>query len=338
MSNAVTLLQALIREMAWTGDMGDVVDRRTSQPSPGEKDPLPGLRKYFGSKKYEAAARYAFRNFDTEIWLVPALGEAGAGPRVRELSFAAARHLIIDSGIGLSIEEKKNGVVPGPDNEKLRESRAKEHLANSGGIIIQSIKSLQKNFWPSPWNTLHAIVDDIKSFESTPLHRKILTEFNDVVFDWERETRISLRGIAQKFTTDKGYDQLDQDTLFEQGIDTDPSTLYRAFRQFRVDSMTMGSARNSAIPADAAIDVHAEALVQSFTHEDQFHLKGGDLTSGALSAMERHLFPANQQIAQALIENIETYAKLINGLRDNALKTTDEMMSGKIIQITVVDI
>jgi hypothetical protein len=344
----IDLLKLLIREMAWDHVLGDLVNSkklkstRNKVLTPELQKKHDSLKKYHSSKAYISDAKYVFKNFQTPIWIVPLFDPwmDFTGPRVYTLSFDDALDYIVESGIGLTDEEKKSGEIPNLENEDLRLDRVEDHLNSGGALVISSSKALVKNFWPSPWMILHAIADDVKKQETNEIHKELLENFNKSLNTWENETTEVLRKAMRLFM--KSQDQLAPDASNPRSewdsirYETD---LYIAFQRARAYSMTMASARKKIIDPRQISDIIAEAFVQSITHSKQFHIDEEKIEDNLNSALKLSNLPIdNLELRNIIKEKIKEYVVKVRELRDHALATVDAMLAGKIVVVHVVDI
>jgi hypothetical protein len=340
----INLLKQLIREMAYAHMLGNTVKSKSTKEK--ERDPHvlkrhDSLKKYHSSKGYEADAEYAFRNFKTPIWILPEFdSQMVGGPRLRVISFDEAYDNILESGLGLTKEEKNSGIKPTPENEDLRVERVQNHLNSGGSIIVPSSRALIKNFWPSPWNTLHAIADDVANEHTNPIHKKLLNDFIVALKDWESKIVDILYETLASFLKEerKKREKVNNWDMWSAIDDPYDDGLYRAFQLFRRDSMTMKSARQKTLFHQTMTDIRAETFVQAITHSKNFHINEEGIEDNLTHALSAHNVPNIPEFRNLLKEKLEEYVDKAKELRNNALETLDALIAGKIIVINVGEI
>jgi hypothetical protein len=128
----------------------------------GTKDDFASVRKYFGSKSWEEKAKGTYKRIAPEIWIIP------------RTSFVGAR----DNKV-LSFDE----ALPIIEQTDFMPEEVQELLSKGGSLWIVDAATVQKDFWPSPWNTLHGVFDS--QINSDPIigafAKRIISQISNII-------------------------------------------------------------------------------------------------------------------------------------------------------------
>jgi hypothetical protein len=303
--------------------------RKLSDP----KGHLPALEKFHSSKKYLKDAEYIFKNFKTDIWIVPSFASTdslGIGnTRVGILSLEKAKPYLLESGIGLTDQDIENGEKPSPENEERCLKNIQAHLNGNGSIIISSSETLEKDFWPSPWMILHAIGDDVGAGIGNEFHQMFLNLFVNTLKEWFRTTRRQLVNICEDYLY----------SIYPNGVwpnsEHDHLRLGDIFFDILKLSMTMKSARKRKIAVLS--DVIAESFVQAVTHSKGFHLNLSQFDQIADENFKAYELKKDISLVNAVKQYLLEFEEKVNSLKDESFQLLDKMLSGKIVLVSVAD-
>ncbi len=286
------------------------------------------LTKYSSSKKFERDAKWIFRNFNSPIWIVPAW-DKGIKPQKARVSILTLDEILPDllaeSALGLTPEEIKKGITPGPDNEGLRAERMRQHLAADGTILIAASTGVAKDFWPSPWMILHAMFDDSPS----PFQNNFLLPYVNEVQVFVAKEHGQFNHLLISILKER------------EGLGWKPQRLSYSADTSIIRSMTMGSARSR--PKEDAFelifrkDISVESIVQSLTHTKNFHFKWEGLDDRISSILSAAGDPLDPRLINKIKESMVAYEALINGMRQEILERLDSFWKGKVIRVNVTD-
>jgi hypothetical protein len=343
-------LKSLIREMAFGGVVGNIVNTTPRDKSGRRFRDYKGhfrpLKKYHSSKLYKKNAEYIFKNFYSNIWIVPTFNRKDRYPvRVKTLSLQEAESTLLQSGIGLKPEDIENGMTPSSRNENYRLENIKNHLDSGGCIIISNSESLEKNFWPSPWMILHAIIDDFFTLSNVAyandFHYNIIIGVVGDLKSWEEKTS----DLLTLYISNPDYFQNGVNKFFPAWEEDDNSefklkAFYKAFCLARRSLMTMGSARKNAINPRSLLDLFAESIVQSMTHSNQFHFLSNNTNKKNIiaNALQEYGFIPDESLIKTIIHFLESYELEINRKRSTMLDNINNLMKGSIVFISVADL
>jgi hypothetical protein len=288
-------LRSLIREMAF-----DKLSKMTRTTDPhedeeGEVDSYKsmaasyrGVEKYFKStKSWVEKAKKTYKNIQSKIWIIP------------NFEYSDIR----DNKI-LSFEE----ALPIIEMSDYAPEEVETHLDSGGTLWIVNAADLSKDFWPSPWLTIHAIFDS-----------EILGGAYD---DFLKSTVVPILEFLQEVKNEER----------EIGLPKTRSHL-ALFNHILVPHMApdIGSARNGTLPVDSESDIASELAVSV--------IKRG----GHLDIMPFNVEIANKEIKKLIVsENHEEYVLFfenkLNEFKDlveslNIDQKFNAFISGKILSI-----
>jgi hypothetical protein len=297
--------EVLISEMAFGGAVGKVANMHQYPDNPESKENFAALEKFHSSKKYLDDATRNFANIGPNIWIIPSFERSYTGlgnSRLEIIPYKEAIPWLLKSEIGLSEEDIKNGIVPSPENEEKRFQNIQKHLENGGTIIISSSSSLRKDFLPTSWMILHAIVDDIATRNTNNVHQEILDAWSYELFDFEKiiigQLSVLMKNASnnienQIFALKKNNPELFKELKNLSHSIWSTDSLFLAYCLARRDLMTMKSARKQILAPNSFNDIYAETFVQSLTHSKQFHFNWENAHSVINNALREFSLPFN---------------------------------------------
>jgi hypothetical protein len=304
------LIREMINEMAFGGSSKKVINKVTHNDPKGH---YPALSKYHSSKAYKKSATYAFKNFRTNVLIIPAfVPGAFGGSRVSIIPFNKAEDYLIEADMDDM-----------PEDPQAKLIAFKNHLDSGGSIIISQSQSLVKGFWPSPWMIIHAMVDDIENEDITQFHQRFLRAFVEPLENWEYTIRQYLINLYENYLSEKNDSE---GRIY---------LLHDIFIELLKWGMTMKSARENLL--GSINDIYAESFVQAITHPRGFHLNLQNFQTKAESLCKLYDVTPEQHFIDLIQQKIIEYESLVNSLRDKALNILDTGMAGKIITISVAD-
>jgi hypothetical protein len=338
MKDSLHLLRILIRESIIRHESyGRHAKKVVKHDSTRTQDPrgqAKALEKYHGSDSWSLKANYALRNIPTNIWIIPSwrAGEGASSGRVNLLDIespAVHRH-ILESGIGLE-GEGEEGNSPEEQIERVR-----EHLQSGGSLIISISHIVEKDFWPSPWNLLHALADDDYNQSKHPLHRTFLYDCIQPAMDALNDVLSRCREIAKTDRSQSGPAPrtFDEYSAFSKEVSRSATELYESFLSLLVGGMTMGSARRKRLIPEQGRegDIAAESVTQAITRPGGFQFK---LTDVSRALKDKNLPP---QVNRLFKDSLREYLKVANSVRDPALAAIGNLLRHNVVAVNVVDL
>jgi hypothetical protein len=292
------------------------------------------LEKYHTSESWSLKANYALRNIPSNIWIIPAwrAGEGASSGRVQVLDIespAVHRH-ILESGIGLE-GEGEEGVPP---EEQIQ--RVREHLQSGGSLIISISHIIQKDFWPSPWNLLHALADDDYNQSKHPLHRTFLRNCIQPAAWALNQVLSRCRDIAKEARSQSGPAPRTsaEYSAFSNEVSRSATELYESFLSLLVNGMTMGSARRGSLFPEQGreFDIVAESVTQAITRPGGFQFK---LTDVSRALRDKNL-PLH--VNRLFKDSLKEYLTVVNSAREPALKAIGNLLRHNVVAVNVVDL
>jgi hypothetical protein len=167
MQITVGQLRRLIREMGFEKKAGTLT--MGGELPPEDDDPKRvrsahrAVKKYFSSRAWDQKARAQWKFLRTPIWVIPTfLHTEDIYARVYHVPWADA--------------------LPHIEEADFDPGEVQAHLAAGGTVMLVGARSVFKDFWPSPWNTLHAIFDD--EHELSPEHAALIEGTTNVLEGW----------------------------------------------------------------------------------------------------------------------------------------------------------
>ena len=292
------------------------------------------LEKYHTSESWSLKANYALRNIPSNIWIIPAwrAGEGASSGRVQVLDIESPevhRH-ILESGIGLE-EEGEEGVPP---EEQIQ--RVREHLQSGGSLIVSISHIIEKDFWPSPWNLLHALCDDDFNESKHPLHRTFLYDCIQPAMDALNLVLSRCREIAKTARSQSGPapKTFDEYSAFSKEVSRSTTELYESFLSLLVNGMTMGSARRGKLIPEQGRegDIVAESVTQAITRPGGFQFKLSDVSR---ALRDKNLPPQANRLFK---DSLKEYLTVANSAREPALTAIGNLLRGNVVAVNVVDL
>jgi hypothetical protein len=213
-------LRSLIREMAFERKSKKVANTFNKKILPKESEyykrpseeeinkRFSSVQKYFASKSWDLKADNVFKYITAPIWVIP------------NFSFPPGRYLRVRS-----IKE----ALPSIKGSDFTVQEVEQHLAGGGCVLILDASSIDENFWPTPWMSVHAIFDTLEASSGVAYDFLLSTTF--AVSEWLENTMYELN--------------------------------FSNFEKILLKSMTMKSAINNKINEDSLYDIGAELLTQS---------------------------------------------------------------------------
>jgi hypothetical protein len=338
MKISVQLLRQLIRESLLQyesyGKHAKKVVKHDSSYAQDPRGQSKALEKYHASESWGLKAHYTLKNIPSNIWIIPSwkAGEGASSGRVRILDIESPevhRH-ILQSGIGLE-REGEEGVSPEEQIQKVR-----EHLQSGGSLIISISHIIEKDFWPSPWNLLHALCDDDFNESKHPLHRTFLRNCIQPAVWVLKQVLSRCREIAKETRSQSGPTPktFDEYSAFSNEVSRSAIKLYESFLTLLTSGMTMGSARRGSLFPEQGRegDIISESVTQAITRPGGFQFK---LSEVSRTLKDLNLDPQTNKLFK---DSLKEYLSIVNSVRTPALTAIGNLLRGNVVAVNVVDL